>query len=141
MSDIVKLKEIPEPVTVRGRERLVSGWNTAAVVRWLINKKSSTGFIGLSAVAICGYARDSASNRQSVKRNIASLRRYMANTSEFLLVKYGDHRRVEAIKACDFANDTDRQIATEQLVLLEARGEVTRTEAERWRKMLFLPAE
>jgi lysozyme family protein len=139
MNDVVKLKEIPIPIPYKGRERFISGWNTAAVAKWLVSKKTRDGFIGLSAVATTAYGRDSASNRQAVKRNINSLRRHMANTSEFLLVKYGYHRRIEAIKACNFADDTDRQIAEEQLASLVARGEVTLTEAERWRKMLFLP--
>ena len=141
MNDIVKLKAVPEPIPYKSRERFICGWNTAAVAKWLINKKVENQFTGLSEVASSAYGRDSAANRQSVKRNISSLRRYMATTNEFLLVRYGFQRRVEAIKACDFADVNDRQIAEEQLATLEARGEVTLFEADRWRRMLYLPKE
>jgi hypothetical protein len=140
MNDIVKLKVVPAPVPINGRrERFVSGWSTAGVANWLVSRKVKHGFIGLSEVASVAYGRDSAANRQSVKRNIGSLRRYMATHDEFLLVRYGDRHRVEALKVCNFADLMDRQIAEEQLISLEAKGEVTLTEAERWRTMLFLP--
>ena len=139
MNDVIKLKKVPEPIPYRSGERFIGGWNTAAVAKWLINKKFEKQFTGLSAVASSAYGRDSAANRQSVKRNIGSLRRYMATHDEFLIVRYGHRHRVEAIKVCDSSEVEDRQVAEEQLITLEAKGEVTFAEAKRWRKMLYLP--
>lgn len=141
MNEVVKLKDIPDPVSHKGRERFIAGWNTAAVAKWLINKKVERRFVTLSQVAFCAYARDSASNRQAVKRNVASLRRHMASHNEFLLVRYGYQHRIEAIKVCNLAFEDDRRIALEQLTILETKGEVTLMEAERWREMLYLPPE
>lgn len=133
---IVKLKKVQEPIMHNGKERLAGGWSTAAVGAWLISKKPKAAFVGLGEIAAFAYGRESPANRQSVKNNIASLRRWLADKDEFLLPERGYRRRTQGLKVCNFANDEDRALAQEALAVLVERGEVSFAEATRWQKHL-----
>jgi hypothetical protein len=138
MSEVIKLKKVPEPVMHNGRAKLAGGWSTAGVGAWLISKQIDD-MIALGEVAVFGYGRDSASNRQGVKSNIAALRRWLADRGEFLILQQGYRQRVEGLKVCNFADENDRHAAESQLRRLVERGEVTMAEAARWEKQLYLP--
>jgi hypothetical protein len=140
MGKIVRLV-IPEPIKHNGRERFVNGWSTAGVGQWLLNKKLGEHFTSLSEVASTVYGRDCEGNRQLVKNNLAALRRWLADHNEFLLVQYGHMRRVTAVKVCNPAEEGDRFLAMGHLHLLEARGEITEAERDRWAAMLFVPPQ
>lgn len=138
MSDVVRL-EIPEPITHKNRQVFLSGWSTSGIGNWLISKKLGERHTTLSEVAITAYLRDNEGNRQKVRNNIATLRRWLSDREEFLLVAYGYARKVTALKVCNPANESDRQMAAEQLIRLEARCEITEAERQRWESMLYLP--
>jgi hypothetical protein len=127
-------------VTVRGRPRFVGGWSTAGVAQWLLDKKfdSDGKYTSISAVAVTGYGRDSPTNRHKVRRNLRPLRSWLADRTEFLLQQHGHHNTTIGLKVYNPGNENDRVAAHEQLARLEARGEVTIAEAERWHQMLFL---
>jgi hypothetical protein len=137
MTEVIKLT-IPEPISHDGKERFLSGWSTAGVGQWLINRKLGRAE-EISTVAVLAYGRDSQAHRESVRRNVSSLRRWLATRNEFLLAVRGHAGRTVALKVCDPSNIDDRQMAQEQLIRLEARSEITETERQRWEQMLSLP--
>lgn len=137
MSEVVRL-EIPEPITHKKRVVFLGGWTTAGIGTWLIEKKLGDRHTPLSQIATTAYHRDNDGNQQKVRSNVSALRRWLSDRDEFLLVTY-TYRKITALKVCDPSNESDRQMAVEQLSRLEARCEITETERQRWEAMLYLP--
>ena len=135
---------VPEPIKYKGRERLV-GWNTAAVGHWLIARLGKSQSLGdryttVSEVAGFGYPRDSESNRDKVRRNTSTLRKWLGERGYFLLIQFGGvPRKIMGMKIYNPNNQEDHAVGEGQLRILEDREEITHEEAERWRRMLHLP--
>ncbi len=139
MSEIVSLK-IPIPVVHNGRARFIEGWTTSGIFHELLTKKLGENFTSISELATMGYLRDSPGNREKAKNNIPVLRRYAADRDELLLTSKDTLRRISGIKIANFADERDRQMATELLLKLEATGEFTGAECARLRNKLLLTA-
>jgi len=140
MNKVVKLRPAPEPVEYKGRKRYI-GWSTAAVGESLIKKKLGPHYTSTGEIARDFYCRDADGLRAKVRRNVSTLRRWLADRNEFLLVQFTSARMIAALKVCNPADENDRLAAVQRLLNLEAREEITHAERVRWEDLLFLPKD
>ena len=138
MNKVARLRKIPEPVLHNGRQRLVGGWNTAAVCELLIEKKLSDAWLSISDIARFAYGHDTQKNRATARNNVRIIRRYLADHREFLIVRFGYRNKIESLKVCNPSEPTDREVAADQLERLVERCEIDEAERDRWAQMLYL---
>lgn len=137
MADIVKIKEVPEPIFHHGKPRFI-GWSTPGVAQQLIAKKLGEKSETVEELAAMGCGRNSPANCRKAKGNIPALRTYLREHGEFLLTYHGHGNRLLSVKVCNFTDHNDLLVAQQILTRLIARGEITGAEADRWQEKLHL---